>query len=294
MQNMIVKKGLVCGILILFVGAGLARPGYNLTVSTDKPQYYNGEIVRISGRLTDNGNGISAEVCINVTDPNGVQIDGICIVTNSAGYYWRNITLDSDAIPGVYHVTVDDEVHGIQASTSFTVFRLGYYLTVVTDKSQYNPAETVHISGQFTNNGIGISGSVCVEVTDPNENLIDGICVVTNSAGYYWRNTTLDSDAIPGQYNVTADNETHGIHALTSFNVVPGILCGDANNDGKIDVGDIIYLINFLFKGPSYPAPVPEYCCGDANGDGLCTVGDVVYLINYLFKGGLPPGGCCQ
>ncbi|HEX7402260.1 MAG TPA: SBBP repeat-containing protein, partial [candidate division Zixibacteria bacterium] len=66
-------------------------------------------------------------------------------------------------------------------------------------------------------------------------------------------------------------------------------LCGDANKDGIVDVGDVVYLINYLFK--SGPAPVPILTAGDASCDGVVDVGDIVYLINYLFKNGPEP--CC-
>jgi hypothetical protein len=67
--------------------------------------------------------------------------------------------------------------------------------------------------------------------------------------------------------------------------------CGDANGDGKVTVSDVVYLINYLFKGGPAPLcpPAPYLTCGDANGDGKITVSDVVYLINYLFKGGPAP-----
>jgi hypothetical protein len=64
-------------------------------------------------------------------------------------------------------------------------------------------------------------------------------------------------------------------------------LRGDANKDGKVTVADVVYLINYLFKGG--PVPIPGTIVGDANCDGKVTVADVVYLINYLFKGGPPP-----
>jgi hypothetical protein len=65
-------------------------------------------------------------------------------------------------------------------------------------------------------------------------------------------------------------------------------LCGDANEDKVIDAGDVVYLINYLFK--SGPAPVPLEA-GDVNSDGGVDVGDVVYLINYLFRSGPAPCG---
>ena len=61
-------------------------------------------------------------------------------------------------------------------------------------------------------------------------------------------------------------------------------LIGDANGDGKVSVSDVVYLINYLFKGG--PPPINP---SDANYDGKVSVSDVVYLINYLFKGGPPP-----
>ena len=64
------------------------------------------------------------------------------------------------------------------------------------------------------------------------------------------------------------------------------VQCGDANGDGKVTVSDVVYLINYLFKGG--PPPIP-YEAGEANCDARVTVSDVVYLINYLFKGGPPP-----
>jgi len=67
---------------------------------------------------------------------------------------------------------------------------------------------------------------------------------------------------------------------------VNGSICGDANVDKKVSVSDVVYLINYLFKGG--PAPIPIQAA-DANGDGQVTVSDVVYLINYLFKGGPLP-----
>jgi len=69
------------------------------------------------------------------------------------------------------------------------------------------------------------------------------------------------------------------------------LTCGDANNDGIVNVGDVVYLINYLYKNG--PTPLPTTCAGDCTGDGIVNVGDVVYLINYLFKGGPTPGGCC-
>jgi len=61
---------------------------------------------------------------------------------------------------------------------------------------------------------------------------------------------------------------------------------GDANGDGVIDLGDVLHLISYLYKGG--PAPDPLWT-GDANCDELVDLGDVLYLIAYLYKGGPAP-----
>ena len=67
--------------------------------------------------------------------------------------------------------------------------------------------------------------------------------------------------------------------------------CGDANFDGNVDVGDIVFIVAFVFTGGATPVP---YCQANANGTHPVDVADAVYLINYIFKGGPPPiEPCC-
>lgn len=65
---------------------------------------------------------------------------------------------------------------------------------------------------------------------------------------------------------------------------------GDVNQDGVVNVGDIVFLVTYLYRsGP--PPDVLEL--GDVNGDCLVDVGDVVYLLNYLYRAGpVPRNGC--
>jgi len=78
----------------------------------------------------------------------------------------------------------------------------------------------------------------------------------------------------------------------TAFKISAGyvyssfVLHGDANGNGKINISDVIYLINYVLKGG--PAPVPLEA-GDTDCDGQVNISDIIYLINYLFKGGPPP-----
>ena len=64
----------------------------------------------------------------------------------------------------------------------------------------------------------------------------------------------------------------------------PPMLCGDANWDGLVDIGDIVYLINYVFYSGPFPVGL-----SDVNNDEVLDIGDVVYLINYVFYGGPEP-----
>ena len=67
-------------------------------------------------------------------------------------------------------------------------------------------------------------------------------------------------------------------------------LCGDADGNGMISIGDAVYIINYIFAGG--PAPVPLQA-GDVDCNGSISIGDAVYLINYIFAGGPVPCASC-
>ena len=68
--------------------------------------------------------------------------------------------------------------------------------------------------------------------------------------------------------------------------LIGALLLGDANRDGKVNILDIIKLINYKYKG-GYLYP-PEYNC-EVNGISGVNILDVVFLINYKYKDGPRP-----
>ncbi len=110
-------------------------------------------------------------------------------------------------------------------------------------------------------------------LTDPQYTLPDPI---VNGETYYWKVTAKD---------------LFGATYQTSTFTFTSTLDGDANGDGSVNVGDAVFLINFVFK--QGPAPDP-LLSGDANCDASANVGDAVYIINFVFKGGPAPGTECN
>ena len=104
-------------------------------------------------------------------------------------------------------------------------------------------------------------------------------------------NTTALS---PTTYNATisvgspnADNGPVAVAVAYTVTSTGGTERGDVNQSGNITSADIIYTVNYVFKGG--PAPLPAATEGDVNCDGIVTSADIIFLVNYVFKGGAPP-----
>ncbi|NIM99228.1 MAG: hypothetical protein GTO24_14450 [candidate division Zixibacteria bacterium] len=114
--------------------------------------------------------------------------------------------------------------------------------------------------------------------------------------------TTIDSNIVASEYIKMLDLGTHywkvkardncgggtwcdqvGYFTVTG---IPHMAMGDLNSDGTLDVQDVVFCVNYLYRSGSAPYPL---AAGDCNCDGVIDIGDAVHLINYLFKHGSPP-----
>lgn len=69
----------------------------------------------------------------------------------------------------------------------------------------------------------------------------------------------------------------------------PSCVRGDVNSTQSINAADIIFLVNYVFKGG--PAPGCSGLAGDVDCSGTVSSGDIVYLVNFVYKGGPVPCG---
>ena len=105
----------------------------------------------------------------------------------------------------------------------------------------------------------------------------------------------------PGKLNYTSQYywqvvawDTYGnSNTSDEWEFTTRVLCGDMDNDEKINIVDLTYLVAYLFQGG--PAPQPYACVGDVNNDGTTNIVDVTFMVAYLFQAGPAPlQNCCD
>jgi hypothetical protein len=98
---------------------------------------------------------------------------------------------------------------------------------------------------------------------------------------------------VPEEFAPSTQSYTHGypINTMVEYAILIDVMDyrGDVNGDGSAEVGDVVFLINYLFRQDVAPSPMST---GDTNCDRTVEVGDITLLIMYLFRGGDRPR-CC-
>jgi hypothetical protein len=145
------------------------------------------------------------------------------------------------------------------------------------------------ISGTINSDGLPIEDAfVYAEASGQ----VKGFARSSTEGGY------IISGLAPGSYTVSASKVLYhdasypdpveiGSGKVSGIDIeLPPIQVGDVTGNGLVDIGDVIFLINYLFiEGPA-PDPLMT---GDVNCDGMVDTGDVIYIINYLYLEGASP-----
>ncbi|SYZ73946.1 conserved hypothetical protein [Candidatus Zixiibacteriota bacterium] len=108
-------------------------------------------------------------------------------------------------------------------------------------------------------------------------NITDTTYHITGRAegNYYYKVRGQDAENQWGRYS-----EIQKVYAKSS------VVCGDANGNESVNILDVSFVINYLYRGGPAPSPLSVT---DVNNSGGVNILDVSYLINFLYKGGPAP-----
>jgi hypothetical protein len=153
---------------------------------------------------------------------------------------------------------------------AFTLLRVPFDWEIATDPNPFDQVKyDLYVSTSY---------DFLPEFTIIDSNLVVSRLTKTLDYGaYYWKVNAKDNLGAERWSNQTRSFIVTGMHYSL----------GDFNEDGFVDMADVVFLINYLYI--SGPAPDPLEL-GDINCDDVVNIADVIYIINYLFIGGPPPG----
>ena len=106
---------------------------------------------------------------------------------------------------------------------------------------------------------------------------------------YQWIGAQVDLTPYIGQTNVKLGFRmvgTAGGPVDLDLVQVATFVCGELTGDQILTSADVIFLVNYVFKGG--PAPDPP-SAADMNNDGKANSADIVRLVNHVFKGASAP-----
>jgi hypothetical protein len=104
--------------------------------------------------------------------------------------------------------------------------------------------------------------------------------------------SVIKFSADPNMYDtiVNPPDLKYGYGMVHPLRALLAVARGDVNNDKTINLLDVNYIINFLYRGG--PEPIPSPLLADANCSGSSNLQDVSYIIDYLYRGGPRPSLC--
>ena len=208
---------------------------------------------------------------IAFTVPDGYNNDVFTmqITTVSGTYGSGNLTVGSTQTAAVGRSVSSGQTYNWLVTAS-----AGEQITITSTDSWYSP--DMNMIKVYAGDVNDLNSKAVAEEGDANYRLITGITgksytVKNLEAGgtFFYKVKALYTD---GTESVWSNSQ-----CVTLFENGHGYPAGDVDHDGRVSIGDVAVLINYLISGG-------EICeiCADANGDGSVNLGDMSYLIELL------------
>ena len=174
-------------------------------------------------------------------------------------------------------------------SVSFENSRIEYWPHKIIHLFGHPPPPVIRLSLFHCNTGM--PPVTCTTALEPGDGpivtltftVVDTGCIYLDSLGGDDGWGVVVADSITGE--IFIPDFIPGSFYVRHWYYTPG----DFNCDVKIDIVDVVSLVNYLFRSGEEPCFMKS---ADANCDQEVTIADVVYLTNYIFRNGPAPQIC--
>ena len=202
-------------------------------------------------------------------------------------YFYAQISTDGgydfSNLPN--NMTTNTNPHGTNVGNGLTGSS-GDWVQAKFDLSAYSGQQVIFRLTYFTDFSVTLDGVYLDDI----ENVDFFSSEVLIDSGL--TDTSYSFDSIPGGdywYRLTATDaeaQESRLSELALVSVTDAFIKGDANNDGDINILDLTYIVDYIFR--SGPAPEP-FLAGDANCDDSSNILDLTFLVDYIFRSGPLP-----
>jgi cysteine-rich repeat protein len=266
--------------------------------STISPPVCGNGILEI-GEDCDDGNDISGDGCgrhCQVENPAAIEVSFTTDLGNDTLYV---------GMPGSIVFSVSAPVDQRIAAMAFPMIYSFTNGNVIGPVTEGGPGATVVFSDKARDTFESLSWNLerGLAATDPDTTvagLVDFGGSIWSGSGEVWRidfvpldtgTIVIDQGAVPP---LTGLELVDPMAATLSFGwqsksivVLPSIPTGDVDGSASITSADVVFLVNFVFKGGAVPLPCEAKA--DVNCSGSVGAADIIRLIGYIFKSGGEP-----
>ena len=242
---------------------------------------YKGAIYnKLSVNVIGDNMWVSGKVRTNLTDAEGNNYnwsgktrDGMLLRLNKEDGSWLGATAfgtNQAGFNGVFE-SKDDANH---------VYVLGHVLMGNLYVQQYNIEDmTAGSQWALVDNSMDIQN--CTAICDSHNLYVMGRAGKGNTNVFYGADACVLTNTIGQNAYVAAFTLPVGINNGANDGQGQGLLLGDVNNDGELNISDVSAIIDYLLGNPSQNFNIEA---ADVNGNEEVNIGDVSALIDLLLK----------